>query len=185
MNAQAAEMWVMEVVIPEKEDMLVSAANKAMHAMNRRCAFLHISDPMQRCKLFDSLVLPILSYASEVWAVDDEVGNSAEQLHRQFLKHVLGVRGNTATNIVLAEFGLRFHWWQQTLRYHNRINNLSDDERLVKCAFVEGLHGLSFHFWSHDVQKWLQLQSTSLNIEHEIGVSRSLTMPKPFIDRFC
>ena len=62
----------------------VSAANKAMHAMNCRCAFLHISDPKQRCKLFDSLVLPILSYASEVWAVDKEVGKSAEQLHRQF-----------------------------------------------------------------------------------------------------
>ena len=75
---------------------LGSAANKAMHARNRRCAFLHISDPKQRCKLFDSLVLPILSYASEVWAVDKEVGKSAEQLHWQFLKHVLGVRGSTA-----------------------------------------------------------------------------------------
>ncbi len=53
---------------------LVSAANKAMHAMNRRCAFLHISDPKQRCDLFDSLVLPILSYASEVWAVDEKPG---------------------------------------------------------------------------------------------------------------
>ena len=29
---------------------LVSAANKAMHAMNCRCAFLHTSDPKQRCK---------------------------------------------------------------------------------------------------------------------------------------
>ena len=98
---------------------LVSAANKAMHAMNRRCAFLHISDPKQRCKLFDSLVLPILSYASEVWAVDKKVGESAEQLHWQFLKHVFGIRGSTATLIVLAEFGrypLRFHWWQQILR---------------------------------------------------------------------
>ena len=97
---------------------LVSAATKAMHAMNRRCAFLHISDPKQRCKLFDSLVLPILSYACEVWAVAKEVGESAEQLHRQFLQHVLGVRGNTATLIVLAEFGgypLHFHWWQQIL----------------------------------------------------------------------
>ena len=53
--------------------------------MNRRCAFLHISDPKQRCKLFDSLVLPILSYATEVWAVDKKVGESAEQLHWQFL----------------------------------------------------------------------------------------------------
>ena len=40
----------------------------------------------QRCKLFDSLVLPILSYACEVWAVDKEVGESAEQLHRQFFE---------------------------------------------------------------------------------------------------
>ena len=68
----------------------------------------------QRCKLFDSLVLPILGYASEVWAVDDEEGNSAEQLHRVFLKHVLGVRAKILNNtIVLAEFGrypLRFHW---------------------------------------------------------------------------
>ena len=45
---------------------LVSAANKAMHAMSRRCAFLHISDPKQRCKLFDSLVRPILSYTNAI-----------------------------------------------------------------------------------------------------------------------
>ena len=97
---------------------LVSAANKAMHAVNGRCALLHISDPKQRCKLCDSLVLPIFSYASEVWAVDDPVGESAEQLHRQFLKHILEVRGSTATPIVSAELGrypLRFHWWQQIL----------------------------------------------------------------------
>ena len=94
---------------------------------------------------------------------------------RQFLKHVLGpalgVRGNTATLIVLAEFGrypLRFHCWQQILRYHNRI--LSDDGRLIQCAFVEGLHDQAYHFWSHGVQRWLQLQSTALNIEDEIWV---------------
>ena len=101
---------------------LVSAANKAMHAMHDRYAFLHISDPKQRCKLLDSLVLPILTYTREVWAVDKEMGESAEQLHGQFLKHVLGVGRNTATPIVLAEFGypLRFHWWQQILQSSNQ-----------------------------------------------------------------
>lgn len=160
--------------------------------MNRRCAFLHISDPKQRCKLLDSLALrsiPIHSYASEVWDVDEKVGKSAEQLHRQLLKHVLGIRGNTANLIVLAEFGrypLHFHWRQQILEYHNCISNLpAGGERLIKCAFVGGLHDLSYHFWSHDVQKWLQLQSTALNIEDETGVSTALTMPKPFIDRLC
>ena len=102
------------------------------------------------------------------------MGESAEQLHWQFLKHVLGFRGSTATLIVLAEFGrypIRFHWWQQILRYHNRINNLPDDERLIQCAFVEGLHDQACCFWSHKVQTWLQLQSTAFNIEDEICVS--------------
>ena len=61
--------------------------------MNRRCALLPISDPELLCKLFDSLVLPILSYASEVWGVDEKIGDAAELLHRQFLKHILGVKG--------------------------------------------------------------------------------------------
>ena len=55
-----------------------------MHAMNRRCPFLHVFDIKRRCSLFDSLVLPTLSYASNVWAVDDGIGESAEQIHRQF-----------------------------------------------------------------------------------------------------
>ena len=83
---------------------LVSSAKKAMHSMNRRCALLPISDPELRCKLFDSLVLPILSYASQVWAVDEKIGDAAELLHRQFLKHLLGARDSTANVIVLTEF---------------------------------------------------------------------------------
>ena len=39
---------------------LVAAAKKAMHALQRRCAFLHLSDPAVKCNLFDALVLPML-----------------------------------------------------------------------------------------------------------------------------
>ena len=63
---------------------------------------------------------------------------------------------------------------------------LSNGERLIQCAFVEGLHDQAYRFWSHGVQRWLQLQSTALNIEDEtlryVSVW-SLTMPKPFTDR--
>ena len=137
------------------------------------------------------MVLPILGYAGEVWAVDTEVGKSAERLHRQFLKHVLGVRGSTATPVVLAEFGRypsRFHSWQQILRYHNRINNSPDDECLMpQCAFVEGLHNQAYAycFWSHRVQTWILLQSTALHIEDEICVSMVIDNAKNFIDRLC
>jgi len=57
------------------------------------------------------------------------------------------------------------------LRYHNRINNLSDDERLIKCAFVEGMHDPAHLFWSHKVHSWLQGQSVGLSIEDDLDVS--------------
>ena len=105
---------------------LVAAAKKATHAMRRRCVALHLSDPATICKLFDTLVLPILSYSCAVWAVDPKVGKKAELLHKQFLKQLLGVRNSTTNQIVLAEFvhfPLQLHLWQQILRYHNRAPN--------------------------------------------------------------
>ena len=88
---------------------VVSAAKKAMHSMICRCALLPISDPVLRCKLFDNLELPILSYASKVWGVDGKIDYAPELLHRQFMKHILGARDNTANVVVLAELG-RFFW---------------------------------------------------------------------------
>ena len=122
---------------------LVAAARKAMFAMRRRCALLGIKDPAMQYKLFDTLVLPILSYACEVWAVNPNVGEAAEVLHKSFLKHLLGVRTCTANETVLAEFGrfpLQAHFWHQILRYHgdgHRIVAL-DNSCLVKLAMVDG-----------------------------------------------
>ena len=100
---------------------LVAAGKKAVHAMRRRCISLHLSGPATMCKLFDILVLPILSYSCEVWAVNPKVGAKAELVQRQFLKQLL-VRKSTTNQIVLAEFGrfyLQIHFWQQILRHHN------------------------------------------------------------------
>ena len=81
-----ATSWETECWAEEEEEGSTVHTQSDPRTMNRRCAFLHISDPKQRCKLFDSLVLPVLDYASEVWAVDKKMGESAEQLHWQFLK---------------------------------------------------------------------------------------------------
>ena len=50
-----------------------------------------IRDPAMQCKLFDTLVLPILSYSCEVWAVYTNVGEAAEVVHRSFLKYSMYV----------------------------------------------------------------------------------------------
>ena len=57
--------------------------------MRRRCAELGIRDPALQCKLFDTLVLPILSYGVEGWGVKPSFGKAAEALHRSFLKTLL------------------------------------------------------------------------------------------------
>ena len=49
---------------------LVAAARKAMFTMRRKCAEVGIRDRALQCKLFDTLVLPILSYGVEVWATE-------------------------------------------------------------------------------------------------------------------
>jgi len=45
---------------------LVLTARKAMHASQRQCAFLCLSDPALQYQLSETLVSPILRYASEV-----------------------------------------------------------------------------------------------------------------------
>lgn len=52
--------------------------------------------------LFDTLGLPILGYTCEVCAVNPNVDEAAELVHRSLLKHLLGV--STACEAVLAEF---------------------------------------------------------------------------------
>ncbi len=54
---------------------------------------------------------------------------------------------------------------------NNCINNLTDDERLIKCAFVEGVHDLAYLFGSHKVHIGLQGQSVGLSIEDDLDVS--------------
>lgn len=48
---------------------LCKAAKRAMLGLQRRCQQLSIHDPIMKCKLFDTLVKPILCYCCEVWSV--------------------------------------------------------------------------------------------------------------------
>ena len=95
-----------------------------MFAMQLQRALLGIRDPAMQCKLFDTLALPILSYACQVWAVNPNVGEAAEVLHRSLRKHLLGVKTCSANETVLAEFGrflLQVHYWQHVGCYHHRV----------------------------------------------------------------
>ena len=93
---------------------LVAAARKAKFAMRRRVAEVGIRNPALQCKLFDTLVLPILSYGVEVRGVKSSLGEAAEVLHRSFLKSSLGIRNSISNEVVPVELGrypLQIHFW--------------------------------------------------------------------------
>lgn len=118
---------------------LAASGRRALHAMRRRCAELAISEPDLQLDLFDSLVHPVLSYGAEVWASQFLTGgkNACESLHMLFLRHTLGVRAGTPSQVVLAEVGrfpLMVQWGKLTARFWSRLVAM-DESRMLKQAF--------------------------------------------------
>ncbi len=120
-------------------DKLTVVGKKAFFALRRRCNDLSIIDPEVMYQLFDSLVRPVLSYACEVWTccIGAKGLQQAEQVHRMFLRGILTVNKTTSTFAVLGEFGrypLEYFWWQQTLKYYDRLRE-STPNHLLYCAY--------------------------------------------------
>ena len=144
--------------------------------MRRRCALLGIRDPALQCKLFDTLVLPILSYGCEVWGVDARCGAAAEPLHKGFMKSLLGVRKSVATHMVLAELGrfpLQIHFWLRILRYHHRTIAL-DNTRLVNLAMVDGFaigQTAVKDSWQHFLGDVLRSHTGQQQIFHQFDIA--------------
>ena len=54
-------------------------------------------------KLFDTLILPILTYGCEVWGY--ETTNLLEKLHLQYCRNIVGVRTTTPNFMTYGELG--------------------------------------------------------------------------------
>ena len=122
-------------------------------------------------KLFDALVVPILSYGSNIWlpstqfvkcllnnydientrqTVHKMCQDPLEKVHISFLKWTMGVRKKTSNIPVWGDFGrapLAVRLIKQLLDYHNRLAlmNREDSLHIVRHAYVEQQqHGLSW-----------------------------------------
>ena len=89
-----------------------------------------------KCRLFDTLVSPILNYSSEIWGYHE--GKDVEMIHTKFLRKLLCV--NTSTNLVglygeLCRVPLyvlrKFH----IIRYWFKLLK-SDDTSLIKKIYL-------------------------------------------------
>ena len=119
---------------------LCKASKRAMFGLQQRCEQLRIHDPALKCKLFDTLVKPILCSGCEIWSVLGCKSAIAdlERVQTNFLKILLGVQNHTSTLHVLAEFGrypLKVAWQAQAAKYLSRLESM-DANRTLKQAFV-------------------------------------------------
>ena len=91
-------------------------------------------------QLWDSLVQPSLMYGVEFCGVRDISKGvlAGDQLHRDFLRRLLGVHSGTPNMAVLAELGrypMVVKGAKHLCTFWNRLVEM-DDERLVEQAFL-------------------------------------------------
>ena len=78
-------------------------ATRALYSIIGKCRKFELAVDMQ-IELFNTMVLPILTYACEVWG--HSVVREVESLHLGFLKHILYVHKRTSNDMVYGELGV-------------------------------------------------------------------------------
>jgi exonuclease III len=130
-------------------DALAASGDRAMHAVLGRCRQQCITQFDLKCRIFDRLVEPILSYGSQVWGPDifaskvasDKIlysnWSSAERVHICYLRRMAGI-GDGCIEVLLRDFNrtpVMHHWVLLAARWFMTLKYMSCD-RLAHCAWV-------------------------------------------------
>ena len=106
-------------------------------------------------KLFDTGVLPILNYGSEVWGYGDF--SKCDIVMNRAMRFFLGVHRFAPTAGVQGEMGwmsLKYRRYLQMIKFWNRLIQM-DSSRLTKRIFVWcNMH--TRHSWGADIKKIAQ-----------------------------
>ena len=120
---------------------LSSKAKRATYALLNKLP-LKLTPIKTLVKLFDTCIVPILLYGSEIWAPFTNLEwkkweyTHIEKVHTQFLKRILGVNRSTTNALVRAELGRHSLLEQITNRNINYIKYIQNKspQALVKQA---------------------------------------------------
>ena len=140
-------------------DYLAGQANKAIFAANKY-AMESVGKllPKLQLKVFDTQILPILEYGSEIWSTCQEI-TVLERIQLKYLKNILCVKPQTSTLAVYGETGrfpLVVRQRVNLLKYWCRIMNM-DNNRIVKNTYLElyKLSGDGHYTWCSLVKSML------------------------------
>ena len=86
-------------------DYLCDKARKALFAAKGKLKSFGLVPCDIYCNIFNAVVRPILTYASDVWGVSAIGRDSIDKFFLRFLKNMLGVKQSTSTLMVIGESG--------------------------------------------------------------------------------
>ena len=139
-------------------------ARKALYCLYRKLRNISIPIDLQ-LKLFDTLILLILTYGCEVWGYENT--KQLGKLHLQFCRNILGVRTTTPNFMTYGELDRTpIDILCIQLRIVNFWNRLISNEKKLSCILYKIMFNLSI---IDNVQiKWLSFiksifEKTGLN----------------------
>ena len=109
-------------------------------------------DVKTKLSLFDTLVVPILLYCSEVWGIYNY--RDIDNLHLKFCKIILGVNKQTSNTSVPGELGrypLSLICKERVLK--NWIKIMNNENPPLHRVFIEQLNSNNVKSWAHSVKK--------------------------------
>jgi hypothetical protein len=142
---------------------LMDQARKALYCLYRKLRNISIPIDLQ-LKLFDTLILPILTYGCEIWCYGNT--KQLEKIHLQFCRNILGARTTTPNFMTYGELGRTPIDICIKLRIVNFWNRLISNEKKLSCILYKIMFNLSI---IDNVQfKWLNFiksifEKTGLN----------------------
>jgi hypothetical protein len=137
-------------------------------------------------KLYESMIVPILTYSSEIWISDFNMCfKSADKcpfkkIQNFILKDILGVNGKSSNLAVKQELGifpLYMKMFKMMFKYYTRLtklvssNNNPENNSLLKNAFIENcnLTNSGAKSWSRSIQNiQIYFKITDLNISPKL-----------------
>ena len=121
-----------------------------MHALLARCRRSNLTQFDIKCRMFDVLVEPVLSYASHIWGPlmfaprlrGRPFGTQADKVHTSFLRIMTGAIKGVSTDVLYRDMHRRpimYHWVVLAVRWWTKLSDARDEEprSLAGCVWRE------------------------------------------------
>lgn len=150
---------------------LAASGSNAMHATLTRFRKQRITQYDMKCRMFDVLVEPVMSYASHVWGPEllsrelfkpaNQRNDAADKVHLAFLRAITGTGKRSRIDVLLRDLHrspVLHHWASLAARWWGRLQDMPVDRlaRRVWRSDVElALSGCTTS-WSHQLLNTMQ-----------------------------